>query len=107
MNHTDHIALSSIDHMVPYINSKMLPLSQIVERMGRSYADKQYNYYVHTWDDGPDITMVLLPPGGSTGKRNHIAICVLIVDGTPQPKLYYDDDVAGVRGRVAMEIDPG
>lgn len=133
MNHTDHIALSYIDHMVPYINSKMLPLSQVVAQMAPDlaftgnfynenthkpvcplkadgtvyFADKQDNYYVHTWDEGPDITMALLPPGGSTGKRNHIANCVLIVDGTPQRTLYYNDDVAGVRGRVAMGTDPG
>jgi N-acetylmuramoyl-L-alanine amidase len=133
MNHIDHIALSSIDRMVPYINRRMLTLSQIVAEeqpdlafTGNFYnestrkpvcplkadgivydTDKQYSYYVHTWNDGADLTMELLPPGGSTGKKNHIANCVLIVDGTPQKKLWYNIDAAGVRGRVAMGTEPG
>ena len=47
---------------------------------------------------------VLVPPGGESDCRNYVANCLLVRAGRPQQKLYYNDDVGGRRGRVAVGL---
>lgn len=130
MVHIERTPLNKILRAVVYQNTEKLPLSEIVERekpdiamTGAFYnaskwapvcpvkaggtvlfADPQYNYWALGWDVGVDVLPVLVPPGGESDCRNYVANCLLVRAGRPQQKLYYNDDVGGRRGRVAVGL---
>ena len=68
------------------------------------YADKLYNYLAIAWDEGGDAAETLIPPGGASGRKNYIANCLLVENGAPKSPLYYNKDVGGRRGRVAVGL---
>ena len=68
--------------------------------------DPTYSAYGYAWNQGPDLSMVLLPEAGEAWK-NYVTCCQLIKDRKPLPKLYYNADVGGRRGRVAMGVMAG
>ena len=130
MVHIERTPLNKILRAVVYQNTEKLPLSEIVERekpdiamTGAFYnaakwapvcpvkaggtvlfADQQYSYWAMGWDVGADVLPVLVPPGGESDCRNYVANCLLVRAGRPQQKLYYNDDVGGRRGRVAVGL---
>ncbi len=130
MVHIERTPLNKILRAVVYRNTEKLPLSEIVERekpdiamTGAFYnadkwapvcpvkaggtvlfADPQYSYWAMGWDVGADVLPVLVPPGGESDCRNYVANCLLVRAGRPQQKLYYNDDVGGRRGRVAVGL---
>ena len=124
------IPFSEIERVDIYINQYKKPLTEIVEEQkpdlavtGVFYdprtwrpvcpvkangtilcADKQYNYLSISWDTGDDAAAVLIPPGGACGKRNYAANCLLVEQGRAKEPLYYNVDVGGKRGRVAVGL---
>ena len=130
MVHIERTPLSAIRRAEVYVNADKKPLSQIVaERQpdialtavfydqgdwepvcpvkvdGKVlYADSQYNYWAIAWNAGADAAEVLVPPGGACARMNYVANCLLVREGKPQPKLYYNADVGGRRGRVAVGL---
>ena len=68
--------------------------------------DPAYSAYGYAWNTGPDLAMALLPDAGAAW-GNYVTCCQLIKDGKPIPKLYYNADVSGRRGRVAMGTKGG
>lgn len=130
MVHIERTPLKKILRAVVYRNTKKLPLSEIVEREKPDlamtgvfyspakwapvcpvkadgtvlFADQQDSYWALGWDVGADVLPVLVPPGGESDCRNYVANCLLVRAGRPQQKLYYNDDVGGRRGRVAVGL---
>ena len=130
MVHLERTPLSAIRRAAVYVNTGKKPLSEIVEEQQPDialtaafydpgawrpvcpvkadgeilFADREYNYWAVAWDSGADAAEVLVPPGGACGRANYVANCLLVRQGTPQPKLYYNADVAGRRGRVAVGL---
>lgn len=130
MVHIERTPLKKILRAVVYRNTKKLPLSEIVEREKPDlamtgvfyspakwapvcpvkadgtvlFADQQDSYWALGWDVGADVLPILVPPGGESDCRNYVANCLLVRAGRPQQKLYYNDDVGGRRGRVAVGL---
>ena len=130
MVHIERTPLSRIVRAEVYVNREKLPLRQIVENRRPSIAmtaafyspanwapvcpvkadgevlwsSPTDNYWALAWDVGPDVVPEAVPPGGAARERNYVANCLLIREGNPQPKLYYNDDVGGRRGRVAVGL---
>jgi N-acetylmuramoyl-L-alanine amidase len=130
MVHIERTPLTQVKKVAVYVNSKKKSLSQIVAEQqpdiamtaafydpgdwrpvcpvkadGRIlHTDPEYNYWAIAWNSGPDVAEVLIPPGGACTQDNYVANCLLIREGTPQAKLYYNSDVAGRRGRVAVGL---
>lgn len=67
---------------------------------GRVIARPAYTVYGYAWDEGPDITMRVLP----AETENYIACTPLIVDGKKLDKLTYDAGQGGKRGRSAIGV---
>lgn len=121
------IPLSQIDRVQIYLNTKRLSLDQIKAATGADYiipgglyegnkavchlkadgyvyAKDQYTYWGYAWDDGPDISMCVVP---TESKRNYICCTDLIRQKIPNPKPIYTKAQGGVRGRTAMGIKDG
>ena len=130
MVHIERTPISRIVRAEVYVNREKLPLRQIVEARRPSIAltaafyspanwapvcpvkadgnvlwsSPTDNYWALAWDVGPDVVPELIPPGGAAREQNYVANCLLVRNGKPQPKLYYNDDVGGRRGRVAVGL---
>ena len=130
MVHIERTPLSRIVRAEVYVNREKLPLRQIVENRRPSiamaaafYSPAEWapvcpvkadgeilwssptdNYWALVWDVGPDVAPELVPPGGAARERNYVANCLLVRNGKPQPNLYYNSDVGGRRGRVAVGL---
>ena len=130
MVHIERTPLREIWQADIYVNTYKKPLSQIVEEQKPDialtaafynpqkwapvcpvkangivfYASPVDNYWALAWDTGPDVSEVLVPPDGESDRDNYVANCLLVREGKPQPKLYYNDDVGGRRGRVAVGL---
>lgn len=130
MVHIERTPLSSIRRAAVYVNSEKKPLREIVEEQrpdialaAAFYSPAKWapvcpvkadgdvlwssptdHYWALAWDTGPDVSEALVPPGGSCGRANYVANCLLIREGRPQPELYYNADVGGRRGRVAVGL---
>ena len=130
MVHIERTPLNKILRAVVYQNTEKLPLSEIVEREkpdiamtgvfynGRTWkpvcpvkaegkvlwSSPQDSYWALAWNVGPEVLPELIPPGGSSVNWNYAANCLLVRAGRPQPKLYYNADVGGRRGRVAVGL---
>ncbi len=121
------IPLSQIDRVQIYLNTKRLDLKQIKAATGADYiingglyegnkavchlkadgyvyAKDPYTYWGYAWDDGPDISMCVVP---AESKRNYICCTDLIRQKIPNPKPIYTKAQGGVRGRTAMGIKDG
>ena len=126
----DHLAvtipLSNIQKIQIYVNTAKRSLSAIQAETGADYiingtlynmisfepnchlkADGKVlckpNYSVagYAWNDGPDISIDTLP---DPSQCNYIACTPLVVAGRALPKLTYDSEQGGKRGRTAMGI---
>ena len=130
MVHIERTSLSAIRRAVVYVNSGKKSLPEIVAEQqpdiamtaafydpGRwkpvcpvkadgkvLFSDPEYNYWAIAWNSGADAAEVLVPPGGACARMNYVANCLLVREGKPQPKLYYNVDVSGRRGRVAAGL---
>lgn len=130
MVHIERVTIARVSRAVVYENDRKLPLSKIVEEeapdlafTGAFYnpgtwspvcpvkadgavlhADKQYDYWALAWNKAADVGAELIPKGGASPAKNYVANCLLIRAGRPQAKLYYNDDVGGRRGRVAVGL---
>lgn len=130
MVHIERTSLSAIRRAVVYVNSGKKSLPEIVAEQqpdiamtgafydpGRwkpvcpvkadgkvLFSDPEYNYWAIAWNSGADAAEVLVPPGGACARMNYVANCLLVREGKPQPKLYYNVDVSGRRGRVAVGL---
>lgn len=119
----EQVSIREIRRMEIYINEDRLPLRDIVAREvpdliftgvfytadwmptchlkagGKVLADDpSYQPPGLVWDEGPDLRWGTVPDPAA---RNYASCCTLIVNGRPEPKLYYNGDVGGRRGRVA------
>lgn len=130
MIHLERTPKSKVVRAVVYVNERKLSLSQIVaeEQPDLAFSGVFYNggtwepvcplkedgavlwssptdnYWALAWNTAADVGAVLVPPGGSCPARNYAANCLLIRAGRPQAKLYYNADVGGTRGRVAVGL---
>lgn len=130
MVHIERTPLSSIRRAEVYVNSEKKPLHEIVEEQQPDialpaafydpgswrpvcpvksagkvlFSDPDYNYWALSWDTGPDVSEILVPPGGDCIRENYVANCLLVREGRPQPTLYYGTDVGGRRGRAAVGL---
>ncbi len=121
------IPLVRIERVQIYLNAKRLSLDQIKAATGADYivngglyernkavchlkvdgyvyAKDQYTYWGYAWDDGPDISMRVVP---TENKRNYICCTELIHEKDPNPKPIYTKAQGGVRGRTAMGLKNG
>lgn len=130
MVHIERVPVARVSRAVVYENDRKLPLSKIVEEeapdlafTGAFYnpgtwspvcpvkadgvvlhADREYDYWALAWNKAADVGAELIPKGGASPAKNYVANCLLIRAGRPQAKLYYNDDVGGRRGRVAVGL---
>ena len=130
MVHIERTPLRRIVRAEVYANEDKLPLHTIVERRQPDlamtaaffspakwapvcpvkaegevlWASPTDSYWALAWDAGPDVIPELVPPGGAARQRSYVANCLLVRSGKPQPKLYYNADVGGRRGRVAVGL---
>ena len=130
MVHIERTPLRRIVRAEVYVNEDKLPLHTIVERRQPDlamtaaffspakwapvcpvkaegavlWASPTDSYWALAWDAGPDVIPELVPPGGAARQRSYVANCLLVRSGKPQPKLYYNADVGGRRGRVAVGL---
>ena len=130
MVHIERVPIARVSRAVVYENDRKLPLSKIVEEeapdlafTGAFYnpgtwspvcpvkadgvvlhADREYDYWALAWNKAADVGAELIPKGGESPAKNYVANCLLIRAGRPQAKLYYNDDVGGRRGRVAVGL---
>ena len=130
MVHIERVPIARVSRAVVYENDRKLPLSKIVEEeapdlafTGAFYnpgtwspvcpvkadgvvlhADREYDYWALAWNKAADVGAELIPKGGESPTKNYVANCLLIRAGRPQAKLYYNDDVGGRRGRVAVGL---
>ena len=127
--HNTVVKLSGISRIKLYINQDKLPLREIVGRerpfvacTGVFYTgawkptchlkadgavladDPSYQPPGFAWDVGPDIHAVTVP---APDAQNYLSCCLLIHNGKPETKLYYNSDVGGRRGRVAVWLRSG
>lgn len=127
--HNTVVKLSGISRIKLYINQDKLPLREIVgmERpfvacTGVFYTgawkptchlkadgvvladDPSYQPPGFVWDVGLDIHAETVP---APEAQNYLSCCLLIHNGKPEPKLYYNSDVGGRRGRVAVWLRSG
>lgn len=132
MVHIRRTPLSEIRRAAVYVNTDKLPLWRIVEDQKPDLAitagfyngewqpvcpvkadgkvlfqDEQYDYWAIAWDEGADAVPLLIPRGTSGKPASYVANCVLITDGTPHERLYYNADVGGRRGRAAVGLTRG
>ena len=123
------VKLSGVSRIRLYINEDKLPLREIVAREKPDLActgvfytgawkptchlkadgavladDPAYRSPGLVWDVGPDLHAETVP---APGARNYLSCCLLIHNGQPEPKLYYNADVGGKRGRVAVWLRSG
>ena len=128
---TKYIPTDRIRAMEIYINRGRLSLSAIVEREGPDLAitgnfygpdwkpvcplkadgqvveyDPEYAYPALCWDDGPDVTVDVVPRGGLSAWRSYIANCAGIYHGQDQPMIF-GADVGGRRGRTGWGFRDG
>ena len=122
--------IANIRKMEVYDNSRKLPLREIVEERQPDlaftaafynpnswepvcpvkssgkvlYRDENYDYWALAWEHGNDVAPELIPRGQSGSAANYVANCLLVRDGKPESKLYYNKDVGGDRGRVAVAL---
>lgn len=87
-----------------YSPEKWVPVCPVKAAGKVLFSDPQYNYWALAWDTGPDVSEMLVPPGGACARANYVANCLLVRQGNPEPKLYYGADVSGRRGRVAVGL---
>ena len=130
MVHIERVPIARVSRAVVYENDRKLPLSKIVEEeapdlafTGAFYnpgtwspvcpvkadgvvlhADREYDYWALAWNKAADVGAELIPKGGESPTKNYVANCLLVRAGRPQAKLYYNDDVGGRRGRVAVGL---
>ena len=130
MVHIERTPLSAIRRAEVYVNTEKKSLSQIVAEQQPDiamtaafydpgdwkpvcpvkvdgkvlFSDPEYNYWAIAWNSGADAAEVLVPPGGACARMNYVANCLLVRERKPQPKLYYNVDVSGRRGRVAVGL---
>ena len=130
MVHMERTPLRRILRAEIYQNTEKLTLPEIVERKkpdialsGVFYSSGRWepvcplkaegsvlwssptdSYWALAWNVGPEVIPELIGPGGESASRNYAANCLLIRAGYPQQKLYYNDDVGGRRGRVAVGL---
>ena len=130
MSHTERTPKARVARAVVYENTRKLSLSQIVEEespdiafTGSFYSPAKWSpvcpvkadgevlwtsptdsYWALAWDSAKDAGPELVPPGGESQVRNYVANCLLVRAGRPLAKLYYNADVAGRRGRVAVGL---
>ena len=130
MVHIERTPLRRIVRAEVYVNEDKLPLHTIVERRQPDlamtaaffspakwapvcpvkaegevlWASPTDSYWALAWDAGPDVIPELVPPGGAARQRSYVANCLLVRNGRPQAKLYYNADVGGRRGRVAVGL---
>ena len=130
MVHIERVPIARVSRAVVYENDRKLPLSKIVEEeapdlafAGAFYnpgtwspvcpvkadgvvlhADREYDYWALAWNKAADVGAELIPKGGESPTKNYVANCLLVRAGRPQAKLYYNDDVGGRRGRVAVGL---
>lgn len=122
------IPLSEVSQVQIYINRGIKTLEQIRRETGADYlingglyniarqaanchlkadgyvwAEDPYGYWGYGWDDGPDISMELIP---APSRKNYICCVALLKDGKPQ-KLIYDTAMGGQRRRTAMGLKDG
>lgn len=128
---TKYIPTDRIRSMKIYINRDRLPLSAVVEREGPDLAitgnfygpdwkpvcplkaddqvmeyDPDYAYPALCWDQGPDVTVDVVPRGGLSPCRSYIANCAGIYHGQDQPMIF-GADVGGRRGRTGWGFRDG
>lgn len=68
---------------------------------GKVLCKPNYSVAGYAWNDGPDISIDTLP---DPSQCNYIACTPLVVAGRALPKLTYDSEQGGKRGRTAMGI---
>ena len=66
-----------------------------------TFCSPAYSVAGYAWNDGPDISLDLLP---DDSQRNYIACTPLIVSGSPVANPTYDAGQGGTRGRSAIGI---
>lgn len=123
------VKLSGVSRIRLYINEDKLPLREIVAREKPDLActgvfytgawkptchlkadgtvladDPSYQPPGLVWDVGPDLRAETVP---APGARNYLSCCLLVHNGQPEPKLYYNADVGGKRGRAAVWLRGG
>ena len=129
MEHISYIPFKTIKKIEIYINSKKLPLIEIVKQTGCDYAITGTFYNKHwkptchlkkddkvlatdpsvyrgfCWNQGPDFNQRRVPTEAS-GFDNYLACCTLIANGSPYPNnlVIYNKDVGGTRGRTGIGI---
>ena len=125
----DYIPFNKIKSIEIYENVNKLTLSQIVSQKNPDYAITGvfYNtswkptchlkkdgkvlastadvYRGYRWNSPSDFSMCRVPTE-SQDYVNHYACCALIVNRSPYPDnlIFYNSDVAGIRGRTAIGI---
>ena len=130
MVHIERVPIARVSRAVVYENDRKLPLSKIVEEEAPDlaftgafcnpgtwspvcpvkadgvvlHADREYDYWALAWNKAADVGAELIPKGGESPTKNYVANCLLVRAGRPQAKLYYNDDVGGRRGRVAVGL---
>ena len=130
MVHIERVTIARVSRAVVYENDRKLPLSKIVEEEAPDlaftgafcnpgtwspvcpvkadgvvlHADREYDYWALAWNKAADVGAELIPKGGESPTKNYVANCLLVRAGRPQAKLYYNDDVGGRRGRVAVGL---
>ena len=70
---------------------------------GQVIAKPDYTVEGYGWNDGADISMMVLP----SPAENYIACTPLIINGVKKNKLTYDAGQGGTRGRSAIGIKQG
>ncbi|WP_295620748.1 N-acetylmuramoyl-L-alanine amidase [uncultured Intestinimonas sp.] len=118
------IPLQDVERVRIYINEGQLPLRDVVAQQAPDIAitgvyytsawrptchlkaggkvladDPSYQPPGLAWDRGPDIHQATVPDHLAL---NYLSCCLLTASGAPEPKLYYNADVGGARGRAAV-----
>ena len=120
---TKLIPLARVERLQIYINQSKKTLAQIKAETGADYlmngglyegthavchlrsdgytwAEDPYTYQGYRWDQGPDISMGLIPDETA---RNFICCVALLRDGKPLD-LIYGKELGGARPRTAMGL---
>ena len=131
----ESVPLTDIYKIETYINSRGLPLREVLAETGASWAlnsimynadgspcshlkvdgkvlgKPDYNVWGLAWDKGPDIHAAKLPnlPGGEADlpERNYIGGVNLVRQGEAVEKPIYAKAQGGTRGRTAWGLKPG
>lgn len=136
MSHiAESVPLTEIRKIETYINSRGLPLREVLAETGASWAmnsimynadgspcshlkvdgkvlgKPDYNAWGLAWDNGQDIHMVKLPniPAGEADlpERNYVGGVTLVRNGEAVEKPVYAAAQGGTRGRTAWGLKPG